>query len=222
MNLKAIAFDLDGTLYPDKYVYVRSIPLFARYPRLVYFFNKMRKAVRKLDKIDDLRKMQGEILARYLGVPEERALFLMDNVIYGKWKKYFRHMRLFPHVRDTLGRLKADGYALALLSDYPLDSKLEILGIESVWDYRVSSETLDYLKPHPVPFVHLRDKLGVAFDEILYVGDRYKYDVLGAKRAGMRAAHFTRKTVEGSIADFTFSDYRDLYAWITGSGKGIK
>jgi putative hydrolase of the HAD superfamily len=215
MDIKAVAFDLDGTLYPDKYVYIRSIPLFIRYPRVVYFFNKMRKAVRKLDKIENFRQTQGSILAGYMGVSSDRALQLMDSVIYDKWKKYFSRIRLFPFVRETLVALKRNGYKLALLSDYPIETKLSILGIESIWDYSVSSETLNYLKPHPEPFNHIQRKLGLPAESILYVGDRYKYDIIGAKKAGMKAAHFTKKKIDASIADITFSDYRDLYAWIT-------
>jgi putative hydrolase of the HAD superfamily len=214
MDIKAVAFDLDGTLYPDKYVYIRSIPLFMRYPRVVYFFNKMRKAVRKLDKIENFRQTQGSILAGYMGVSPDRALQLMDSVIYDKWKKYFSHMRLFPFVRETLEALKRNGYKLALLSDYPIETKLSILGIESIWDYSVSSETLNCLKPHPEPFNHIQRKLELPAESILYVGDRYAYDIIGAKNAGMKAGHFTKKKIAGSIADITFSDYRDLYAWI--------
>jgi putative hydrolase of the HAD superfamily len=211
MKIKAIAFDLDGTLYPDIYVYIRSVPLFALHPRFIYFFNKMRKEIRTLDKIDDFESMQAEIMSRKMGISSERAAALIKEIIYIKWEKYFKGAKLFPHVIETLTKLKSDGFKLALLSDYPLQSKLAVLGIDKIWDYSVSSDVVNYLKPRPEPFIHIREKLGFRFDEILYVGDRYKYDVIGAKGVGMMAAHFTKKKIPGSIADITFSDYGEFY-----------
>jgi FMN phosphatase YigB (HAD superfamily) len=40
------------------------------------------------------------------------------------------------------------------------------------------------------------------------------YDVVGAKGAGMRAAHLCRRPVRNSIADFSFRDYRQLPPWV--------
>jgi putative hydrolase of the HAD superfamily len=219
MNIEAVAFDLDGTLYPDVCMYARSIPLFAMHPLFIYNFNKMRREIRKLDRIDDFRATQAELLASRMGIPRERAAALIEEIIYEKWPAYFKGMKTFPYVKETLLRLKADGFKLGLLSDFPLQTKLSILGLENIWDCSVSSDTVNYLKPSPAPFNFIQERLGVPFGRILYVGDRYAYDVVGAKRAGMLAALFTKKKAAVPLADFTFSDYRDLYGLIVNKKK---
>jgi putative hydrolase of the HAD superfamily len=51
-------------------------------------------------------------------------------------------------------------------------------------------------------------------EEILYVGNSYKYDIDGAKAQGLAAAHLTKSAPWNSAADFSFSDYRELRKWI--------
>ena len=51
-------------------------------------------------------------------------------------------------------------------------------------------------------------------EEILYVGDHYEYDVLGAHAVGMRVAHLTRKERPDSVADFQFGGYKELIQFI--------
>ena len=43
-----------------------------------------------------------------------------------------------------------------------------------------------------------------------------KYDIIGAKRAGMQTAHLAEKPVPDSVADITFSDFDDLRSYILG------
>jgi putative hydrolase of the HAD superfamily len=211
MTISAVAFDLDGTLYSDRSVYIRSVPLFLRHPRFIAAFNRMRKDIRKLPRIDDLRLKQAEMVASELRIPVGAASDLIERIIYGEWERYYDRIRPFPHVREMLDRLKRDGLKLVLLSDFPVEAKLRFLQLENVWDYRVSSDTAHHLKPHPAPFTLIRDAIGEPFERILYVGDRYRYDIVGAKGVGMLAAHFTRKKIKSSIADITFSDYGELY-----------
>jgi len=45
-------------------------------------------------------------------------------------------------------------------------------------------------KPQPSIFEELRQRLGVAYEEMVFVGDNLYVDILGAQRCGMRAVHF--------------------------------
>jgi putative hydrolase of the HAD superfamily len=60
--------------------------------------------------------------------------------------------------------------------------------------------------------------MDLAPERILYVGNSVKYDIIGAKRAGMKAAlvcpSWLKRCSHNGNADFIFSDYRQLYSFV--------
>jgi putative hydrolase of the HAD superfamily len=59
-------------------------------------------------------------------------------------------------------------------------------GLAPYFDAVVISGEVGYRKPHPLVFQMLVDQLGVAKEEIVFVGDDSEADVSGAQRAGLR------------------------------------
>ena len=106
MKIKAVAFDIDGTLYPYYLMYFYSIPIFIRYPRFIYNFSRVRKSIRKLNKIDDFHKTQAELLAEKLKDSPARVYRKLEDIIYTKWEKIFKWVKLYSGVRETLRILK--------------------------------------------------------------------------------------------------------------------
>lgn len=212
--MKVVAFDVDGTLYPNAAMYFRSIPFALRHLSLLRAFGRVRRKLRLIRPIGDFHRTQAELLALERGISPEEAFEIIEKVFYGRWQDVIRRVRLFPHVRETLEELKSAGLKLAALSDFPLRRKLAFLGLDGIWDYARSSEETGYLKPSPEPFLDLVREFSVRPDEILYVGNNYAYDVEGARSQGLRTAHLTRRAREDSSADFSFNDYRKLRDWI--------
>jgi putative hydrolase of the HAD superfamily len=215
MRIKVVAFDVDGTLYPNSAVYVRSIPFVLRNLSAIRVFARIRKDIRKMRPLADFRRTQARLFAARKRISDEAAALIIEKVFYGRWAAISRKARLFPHVRETLERLRAAGLKLAVLSDFPLERKLPNWNLDGLWDYARSCEDVGYLKPNPEPFLDMVQFFGVKPEEILYVGNHYAYDVLGAKNQGLMAAHITRHAPSGSAADFSFSDFRRLGDWIT-------
>ena len=59
------------------------------------------------------------------------------------------------------------------------------------------------------------EKLGVKPEEILYVGNSIKYDVMGARNYGMKTAYLLKGfrkifNIKCSLADISFKNYRQL------------
>jgi putative hydrolase of the HAD superfamily len=208
MKIKAVAFDIDGTLYPYYLMYFYSIPIFIRYPRFIYNFSRVRKSIRKLNKIDDFHKTQAELLAEKLKDSPARVYRKLEDIIYTKWEKIFKWVKLYSGVRETLRILKRKNLKLAALSDFPVQNKLRYLGLEGYWDCAFSSEEISYLKPHPISFRILSEKLNIEPEEILYVGDTYLYDIIGAYNAGFKTAFLTSDLRKRKYADFQFRNYR--------------
>lgn len=210
MRIKAVAFDLDGTLYPNYKFYFHSIPFFLTHPRLVSHFRKIRATIRTIRPIRNFRRLQAELLAISLRVSVDTAAELIERDIYGKWEAVFSRVTAFPGVQQLLARLQGRGVKLAVISDLPVERKLKFLKLDGYFDCAFSAEETGYLKPNPEPFLALTERLGLAPNYILYVGNNYKYDILGAKEVGMRSAHLTGKRVADSRADLTFSSYGQL------------
>jgi putative hydrolase of the HAD superfamily len=54
----------------------------------------------------------------------------------------------------------------------------------------IDSSVVGIAKPDPAIFHHTLDLLGVDASEAMHVGDSVRYDVDGARAAGVRALHF--------------------------------
>lgn len=208
MKIKAVAFDIDGTLYPYYKMYFYSIPIFLKYPRFIYNFSIMRKNIRNLDKIDNFRKTQARLLAEKLNSSPGHVYKKLENIIYDEWEKIFKWIKPYSGVRKTLKLLKRNNLKLAALSDFPVEAKLKYLGLSGFWDCAFSSEEISYLKPHPISFRILSEKLNIEPDQILYVGDTYLYDIIGANNAGFKTAFLTNSFKKRKYANFQFGNYK--------------
>ena len=214
MPIRAVAFDVDGTLYPNAAMYLASVPFFLSRPRLMRAFRRVRRAIRRVRPIEDFYDLQARMLAQELGVEPETARSLINRRIYTEAERVLSVVPRFPHVRETVHRLRDAGMKVGLLTDFPLGDKLRRLGLEGLWDARVEAEQVGYLKPHAEPFRAVLDALGSEAGETLYVGNNYAYDVLGAGAVGMRTAHLTARPQQASAADLSFSRYRRLASWV--------
>ena len=218
MKLGAVVFDVDGTLYPNRKMYTRSIPFFLRHPRLVLSFGRVRKKLREIRPVEDFYGLQAELLAGEMGIGREKAGRLVDKAIYQMWENVLENVNVFPFLRELLHDLDGRGIKRALLSDFPIGKKMAILNLDVDWDLAASAEDVGYLKPNPEPFLYVADKLGVPAQRILYVGNHYEYDILGANKVGMKTAHLSRRNRDGTQADFTFASYRELHRQLIDAG----
>lgn len=219
MDLRAIAFDLDGTIYPEYRIVLPTVTLFVRHPKFIYSFNKVRKMIRKIPEIDNIRKTQAELMANLMKKSAQEAEKRIEEIIYRQWIDVMRIMKPYDGIKEIIVGLKERGYKTALLSDMPIEKKLKYLGLEEIWDCAFSSEDTNYLKPHPAPFLRLIDCLGVQPKQILYIGNNYNYDVLGARGLGIKTAFLSRCKKRNSVSDFHFKNYRELKHFLLSLAK---
>jgi putative hydrolase of the HAD superfamily len=93
---------------------------------------------------------------------------------------------------DALARV-CRSMPVGLVSNYPcgtsLRRSLAMLGIADRLDPVVISGEVGYCKPHPRLFQIALEGLGVAADAVLFVGDSWESDMVGAHAAGMATCH---------------------------------
>jgi len=214
MQIHAVAFDVDGTLYSNAVMYLRSLPFALGRARLLAAYRHVRREVRRMRPVADPRALEAELLASRLAIPVQEARRRIEDEILGRWEEVLDHVRPYRHVDECIAALRSRGLKLGVSSDFPVESKLARLGLSGRFDCALWSESSGYLKPNPEPFAALAACLKVAPAHLLYVGNSYAYDVLGAHRFGMRTAHFARRPARATVADLTFRDYRTLASWV--------
>ncbi len=214
MPIRGVAFDVDGTLYANRPMYLFSFPFVLTRLRLLRAFRDVRIALRKRGVVPDYYQTQAQMLADALGTRPEEARETIERRIYRTWENILYAVPLRRGVRRSIEELRDAGLKVAVCSDFPLERKLKVLGLDGGWDAVVPTEETGALKPNPEPFLALSGALGLPPEEILYVGNSYAYDIVGAAGVGMKTAHISRRPPENSIADLTFRRFSDLYRWI--------
>ena len=103
------------------------------------------------------------------------------------------HTRPYKDVVTTLQQLHTRGYRLAIVTNKPVDFVspiLKALSLEQLFEYFVGGDSLPERKPHPMPLLHVCEKLGTTVDEAVMIGDS-KNDLLAANRAHMQSIGVT-------------------------------
>ena len=129
-EIRAAAFDIDGTLYPNWQMYIWGFPQILFHPRLVCAYAQTRKEIRKTDmKGEKFEDVQARLAAVKLELLPSRAAEKIEKRLYRPWAKQTRIIRPVRGLRPFLEELKTRGVALYALSDFPVGRKLEYLGV---------------------------------------------------------------------------------------------
>jgi putative hydrolase of the HAD superfamily len=218
VKFSALAFDLDGTLYPAYRLNFRLVPFLLKEQRHMRAMDKARKYLRESGAYEgEFYEQQAALMAEILGQSAEKIKERNERLIYRGWEPIFKKVRPFPHLRETLDAFQRAGIRMGLLSDFPPETKMENLKLSAYWDTMLCSEVVGRLKPDPASFLELARRLEIPPQQILYVGNSVPYDVGGARNAGMKSALIRpgwKKKAPRLIPDFVFHDYRQLREYV--------
>lgn len=182
-NIKAIAFDLDGTLVDS--------------------------ASGLAEAIDNMLKELGfspagkELISVWVGnggdILVDRALKWAGAAITPKLQKSARESfaqhyavsvmtgsQLFPEVKETLDILAKSDLPLAIVTNKPtpfIAPLLKELGIDKYFSLVLGGNDVKALKPHPAPLYLVMGQFGLRKEELLFVGDS-RNDIIAAQSAG--------------------------------------
>jgi 2-phosphoglycolate phosphatase len=220
MALRAVLFDLDGTLLdtaPDMVGALNALRREESLPLMPY--DSIRSAV-----------SHGAVRVVKAGFPDadpEAALRLQRRFLEIYRGALSRETRLFPgmsDVLDALARLSIKSGIVTNKAAWLTEPLLEELGLRERFACVVSGDTLAERKPHPLPLLHAAALAEVSPGECIYVGDAER-DVQAAHAAAMPAlvANYGYVRADEDTRQWGGDGYLerplDLLDWLKASGR---
>ncbi|MCJ7434499.1 MAG: HAD-IA family hydrolase [Anaerolineales bacterium] len=178
-KIRALCFDVDGTLSDTDDLYVEKVIRF--FPRLL-IRDPQRAARRFVMWIES----PGNALLGFadtLGVDDEMVAIIswMSRRKRKAWKKYL----LVPGVDEMLARLKGH-YPMAVVSARDENGTMAFLdhfGLTQYFDVIITGLSAEHTKPYPDPVLLAAQKMGVPPEFCLMIGDT-TVDIRAGKSAG--------------------------------------
>jgi len=223
-KLKAIAFDLDGTL-------IDSVPDLAAATRatLSEFELSSCSEAQVRDWVGNGAEMlMRRALSFVLGHEVEQSQLdeVMPRFMHHYQEHLQRYSKLYPDVLNVLEALSSSGYSLAIVTNKPhrfTIPLLEAFNIDHLFSKVLGGDSLDRMKPDPLPLTHLLSHWQLESDELLMVGDS-KNDILAAKAAGIASIGLTYgynygENISQSCPDAICEQFSEILTLVNNSVK---
>lgn len=224
-EIKAIIFDVDGTLYHQGPVRLDLLRiLLSQYWLRPFEGLKILRALRAyrnalevvratdgfslVDQVTEQTRLACELTGfdgHFLTTSTERW---MEKEPLTVLPRYTREGLL-----SFLELARERGIRMAVFSDYPPEDKLECLGIRTYFELAISArdpEVRKY-KPDPLGLQVTLTRLGIQTQNAIYVGDRLETDAEAARRLGMKCVIVgTRNSSLSHGEDVVFASFEEL------------
>jgi phosphoglycolate phosphatase len=190
-SIKAIAFDLDGTL-------IDSVPDLTAATNATLLELNLAEVTQ-----DQVRHWIGNgaqvLMQRALNFVLNKTVSEQELTdVMGCFLKHYelhleKHSTLYPNVLETLTALSQAGFQLAVVTNKPYQFTVPLLkafGLESFFSLVLGGDSLAKMKPDPLPLTHLLDTWQIGAEQLLMIGDS-KNDILAAKAAKVASIGLT-------------------------------
>jgi HAD superfamily hydrolase (TIGR01509 family) len=142
-----------------------------------------------------------------------------DALVAAFLKPIFAVAKLDPQALNVLEELQRMGIKTAIVSNTPWGSparawraELDRHGLLERVDVTVFCTDVGWRKPHAAPFELALSLLGVTAAEAIFVGDDPRWDVIGAKSAGLRSVLLSPSSRNDAHEHLAIQDLRDVIA----------
>jgi putative hydrolase of the HAD superfamily len=208
-NIKAILFDLDGTLRHNcptgdqvfiKYIVELGLRFSegdgVRAQRWEHYYFANSPEIREDFEMHKDRKAFWVNFSRRrliaLGCHPEQALKLASRISAYMAENYKPISHVPDEVFTLLSLLKGAGYILGVVSnrDDPYQEELKELKLDSYFKFSLAGGQVKSFKPDAPIFERALEMAGATAAESIYVGDNYFADIVGSRRAGLTPVLF--------------------------------
>lgn len=223
MQILAITFDLDDTLWP-------VMPALERADRdLDNYLRQHFPHVAQTWPIPALRQLRAQVAAERIDLAHDftaqryitmqrafDACGIAEAPLDALWDVFAtarNSVELYPDALPALERLRAM-WPVASLTNGNAD--LERIGLHLHFAHHICARDVGVAKPDARIFLAAAERLGIPPENILHVGDDPELDVVGARDAGLRTAWINRAghPWPGTLGTAPDLDLRDLTALV--------
>lgn len=173
--IKAIIFDIDGTITDTNPLFLRSIS---------QTFREFMGVEKPEDFFVFTVGIPSPETLKALNIPPE-----MERAFVARWQELIREgmreVRLFSGVREVIEELHQEGLKMALVTSKirsEMSYQFDHFMINHFFETIICAEDTPRPKPHPDPLLLALDRLGVKNKEAIFIGDSI-YDIQAAKKA---------------------------------------
>jgi len=214
--IKAVLWDLDGTVLDTTELIMGAYR---------YAFEKNRMGdISKDEALSNFGKPLIDVMPKF---DADRADELIDSYLEYAEKKHDELVRPFPGIVDALANIARRGFEQAIVTSKTEQFSrhgLELFGLAGYFKTIIGVESTKAHKPAPAPALEGLNRLKVAPDEAIFIGDS-QVDRLCAKAAGIPFVFAlwgpNPKAVNRSDADYSIADPRDVLNIVPRKGPRI-
>jgi putative hydrolase of the HAD superfamily len=126
-------------------------------------------------------------LLAHLGIEAGEQVQQSFRAATEAWYNRPRVIRPYAEVEGVISALTQAGYRLGIISNWSwnLRNRVRQTGLEGYFELVWASAYAGCNKPHPAIFDQALAQMRLSQDRVLYVGDSYQHDVVGARNAGL-------------------------------------
>ena len=209
---KALVFDLDGTLYYQRQLRIKMAWMLGSFYlchfwriKELFIVKRFREVREKWDEIsggsgsgtdkeahgtgvkeeaaDSLELKQYTYVAEEMNTTADRVRSVIETWMYEKPLKAVYETR-DEALLELIEERKKAGQLIFIFSDYPIEDKLNALGLSVDGMYAATDARLSELKPSPRGLQLIMEDHGLEPSDILMIGDRMSRDGQAAINAG--------------------------------------
>ncbi|WP_233843689.1 HAD family hydrolase [Dyella sp. 2HG41-7] len=226
MRILAVTIDLDDTLWP-------VMPALERADRdLNDYLCKHFPQVAQTFPIPALRALRAQVAAERIDLAHDftaqryitmqrafDACGVADaplDALFEVFAAARNSVELYPDALPALERMRAAWPVVSLTNG---NADLERIGLHLHFAHQVSARDVGVAKPDARIFLAAAERLGIAPENILHVGDDPELDIVGARDAGLRTAWINRAGhpwpgALGAAPDLDLRDLATLVQWL--------
>lgn len=213
--VKAIVFDVDGTLYHQaplrRAMALRLARAHALRPlrgwrtmRIISAYRHAQESMRDDAIVGDLHQAQIDAAATRTGASADDVAQCVARWMEDEPLQFVgRYVR--TGLAELLDNLRRRGVLLAVLSDYPADAKLTAMGLAGRFDAVLCAQDpeIGVFKPDPHGILVALERLGVSPEDAMYIGDRVDVDAVAAHAAGVACVILTDARIRQQTSEST-------------------